>query len=952
MGITSLRAWIVAASLIAICAGSHAAGLGQISVKSALGERLNAEIDLVASKSEVGSLVVRLASPDAFERAGLVYSGLMTSVSVSVEKRADGEPYVQIASTQTVTDPFVDLLIDLSWSAGRISREFTAFLDPPAVIAAREKQAELKAQKDAAVEVRPAPTSTATPAPEPVPEPGAQAPTPDRAKTAEAEAPAPEPDATSEATAKTKMPASEEASSQKSTPVESPVPAQALVETIGGTQPTLLDYKGSALPSRAPSVTGTDDTAYGPVKSGDTLGNIARATKPANVTLEQMLVLLVRSNPDAFSDRNMNRLKTGKILQLPSADQFAGISEQDARNEVKVQARDWKVYKEQMAAAAGQAVAAGEPAEQAAAGKVGSAVEDKASAAKEPPKEVLKLSKNEPGNAANTSAGGDAKAAAARIRALEEEAIARDKAVNEANSRVAILEKQIEKLGALVEMKDKMMADLQKSAATPPVASPETPAAQKPAPQKPLAPTTPPPVTPAAPAVKPAPATVEPGAVPGKMPVVTPTPSAPEQPKPVEPIPATAKAATAPGKAPGLIDQLLGEPAYIGAAIGVLVLIGALVLRTVRRRGTSKSGSGKSNTAKARVEPSEPAAAAPVATSKLGAANEAKQASSDEVDPVAEAEIFLAYGRDAQAEELLKEALQTSPGRHEIHLKLLQIYVNRKDASAFEKVARDLQQATGGKGNIWDQASVLGYQIDPGNSRYAAGKSAAGATTSTLATSSASAENVDFNVGTGQEESMATTTDIDLGASESQFERTQIINVSSEPAPDSTASLGTVPSREADFSLPPVDIEVSDTLKAGTSGLNFDIDLNSLASAPQDADSGASAEPAVDTGLDFDISSLSLGAPDTLRQEPAAAASGIDLSGISLDLGTEPKAVPASVSSGKDDHWYDVQTKFDLAKAYQEMGDKDGAREILKEVLLEGDPEQKAAALTVMSELS
>ena len=87
-------------------------------------------------------------------------------------------------------------------------------------------------------------------------------------------------------------------------------------------------------------------------------------------------------------------------------------------------------------------------------------------------------------------------------------------------------------------------------------------------------------------------------------------------------------------------------------------------------------------------------------------------------------------------------------------------------------------------------------------------------------------------------------------------------------------------------------------------------------------------------------------------KEPAAAASGIDLSGISLDLGAEPKAVPASVSSGKDDHWYDVQTKFDLAKAYQEMGDKDGAREILKEVMSEGDTEQKAAALAVMSELS
>ena len=62
---------------------------------------------------------------------------------------------------------------------------------------------------------------------------------------------------------------------------------------------------------------------------------------------------------------------------------------------------------------------------------------------------------------------------------------------------------------------------------------------------------------------------------------------------------------------------------------------------------------------------------------------------------------------------------------------------------------------------------------------------------------------------------------------------------------------------------------------------------------------------------------------------------------------TTPRISP----SGKDDHWYDVQTKFDLAKAYQEMGDKDGAREILKEVVQEGDAEQKAAAQAVLSSL-
>ncbi|HKB82904.1 MAG TPA: FimV/HubP family polar landmark protein, partial [Burkholderiales bacterium] len=453
MGITSLRAWIVAASLLSICAVSHAAGLGKLNVMSALGDPFKAEVDLVAEKNEIGSLAVRLASRDAFERAGLAYSSLLASVKVSVEKRAGGEPYVLITSTQPIGEPFVDLLIELTWSSGRISREFTALLDPPSVIAEREKQ------KAAEAEVRAAPTAP-QPKPEPVPpppptaEPSAQASTPE--------------------TAKPEQPAS---------PPAAPVPADAKpspstpVETIGGTQPTLLG-EGSALPSGTQSGGGAD--AYGPVKSGDTLGKIASATKPSDVSLEQMLVLLLRNNPEAFSGKNMNRLKTGKILQLPTADQFAGITEADARKEVKIQARDWRAYRDQLAASAGQTVAAEEPAQQAASGKVGVTAEDKAASSKEQPKEVLKLSKNEPSAA---TAGGDAKSAA-RVRALEEEVVARDKAVKESGDRVAKLEKQIKDLQALLEMKSKGMADLQK----PVVAPPATPAAPQPPAPKPAPP--------------------------------------------------------------------------------------------------------------------------------------------------------------------------------------------------------------------------------------------------------------------------------------------------------------------------------------------------------------------------------------------------------------------------------------------------------------------------------
>ena len=912
MGITSLRAWIVAASLLSICAVSHAAGLGKLNVLSALGEPLKAEVALFAEKNEIGSLGARLASRDAFERAGLAYSNLLAGIKVSVEKRTDGEPYIRITSTEPVSEPFVDLLIELTWSSGRISREFTALLDPPSLIAEREKQ------RAAAAEVRAAPTSP-EPQPEPVPAPTAEATQPEPAKTEEPAAPAavePAPQTPGEAT-----------------PAPAPMPP---VETIGGSQPTLLG-EGSALPSSARSTSDAD--AYGPVRSGDTLGKIANATKPSEVSLEQMLVLLVRNNPGAFSGKNMNRLKAGRILQLPSADQFAGITEADARNEVRIQARDWRTYREQLAATAGQEVPEEEPAQQGVAGKIGTTVEEKSAPSTEQPKEVLKLSKNEP---AAGAAGGDAKSTA-RVQALEEEVVARDKAVKESNDRVTKLEKQIKDLQALLEMKSKGMADLQKPAAPTPQAPTE-----KPAPQAAPAP----PPTPPGPEVKPAPPTP---AAPAPAPPASQGESAPapSQPAPVQPKPAPVRTAPVQAPVPSLMDQVLDQPAYLGAAIGVLIIIGALAVRAVKRRRESKSDAEESGPARAFAENPKSASAGSF-VDKVDASTEAEKITSEEVDPVAEAEIFLAYGRDAQAEELLKEALENSPRRYEIHLKLLQIYANRKDAKSFEKVARDLQQGTGGRGEIWNQAIALGYQVDPKNSRYVAGKSAAGAAAvaGAAAAASAAAENVDFNI--GSEDSTATTTDIDLGEGGGQFDRTQIIDPAAEPAHDSTVSFEapSVPAMDFNVDFPSSDLSVPEPQSphtAGTSGLDFDFDLDSLTASSASASPASPAEPAASGGLDFDMSGLSLDAPGEPRMEGRSVAPEIDLSGISLDLGTETS--PTISPTGKDDHWYDVQTKFDLAKAYQEMGDKAGAREILREVLQEGDAEQKTAAQSVLSSL-
>ncbi len=151
-------------------------------------------------------------------------------------------------------------------------------------------------------------------------------------------------------------------------------------------------------------------------------------------------------------------------------------------------------------------------------------------------------------------------------------------------------------------------------------------------------------------------------------------------------------------------------------------------------------------------------------------------------------------------------------------------------------------------------------------------------------------------------------------------------------------------------------------------GVDFDFDLNAMSAPPSPTSTQimtkAMTQTVADVGepgmgtIEFDLSKISLDVGDAGKMEPRLefeSPSGgvmpeIDLSSINLDLGG---GQPEGAGEGpKDDRWYDVQTKFDLAKAYQEMGDKEGAREILREVIAEGDGDQKAAAERVLETLS
>jgi pilus assembly protein FimV len=955
VGKTSLVGSIIAGALILLAGAAEGAGLGKLTVLSHLGEPLRAEIDVVAAeKRELETLTVRLAPPEAYLQSNLPYPPSSLGLRMAIDHRPSGEPYIKVTSAQPVPEPFVDLLVELNWQGGRILRAYTALLDPPAFAAAPP-----------AVEPPPAPKPEATAPPPAAPEPTVETRMGSELQQAAPEAPAPE---VAAAPTPAEIAPGEAVPSQPATPPAEPVAAARPAEAGMPQQPGPAPKEDSYT-----------------VKRGDTLSRIAMQYKTDEVTLDQMLVLLFRNNKSAFSVNNMNRLKTGKVLSIPDPSEASEIPQKQAHKEVRLQVADFNAYRERLASAASATMPSPDQSGAVAGGKVTGPVQDKAAPAAGEPKEVLKLSQGDQPHA------GGGKAMQDKVRSLEEEVAARDKTIHEANERIAKLEKTVKDMQGLLELKNKPMAELQKPAVTPPSPGPAAaaPPAVVPPPVKPeVAPVMPPPAAPA----------TGPMASSGTQPNVAGGTEVQPKPKP------RPRVVAPPPPPPSLLDDLLAEPTYLIAGGAVLALIlGFLGYRIIRgRRGAAADSfvAEKKTSEVGAISAVGSDTAALVAAATRAGASQPQIA--EEVDPLAEAEIYLAYGRDGQAEEILKEALQSQPRRFEIHLKLLEIFAKRKDVPAFDAVARELQQATGGQGEIWQQAARLGYQIDPSNPRYAGGKpspeavaaaaaaaaaSAVAATDKTLdfqidsleaspeigtltdidagfgrrfatTTAAASADRIDLNVSVDDGQAPGTKTDIDLGKLGPSDATAVDLDLDSLGSPTSAgagtdinlATFGTeqssdMPVMDFDLDLPAGGDEKSQGHAGKADSVDFDLKLD---------DTGAASTGG--TALDFDIDRIALETGGASRAEPMLNLDGsgpampeIDLSSINLDLGGAGPSEPEG--GGKDDKWYDVQTKFDLAKAYQEMGDKEGAREILREVIAEGDAEQQAAAHKVLETL-
>jgi pilus assembly protein FimV len=626
-----------------------------------------------------------------------------------------------------------------------------------------------------------------------------------------------------------------------------------------------------AAPAPAPQAAAPDRVA---VKRGDTLLGIASRVRPEGVSLEQTLLGLYRENTQAF-DGNMNRLKAGKTLNVPSAEKTAAIPQQEAVRELKLQADDWRAYRQKLAGTVTAAPEAKAEPGAATSGKITPKVEDKAKPAPEAQKDVLKLSKVTPPAASASAAKADAaRALQEKLRAQEEDATAREKALQESGQRVAMLEKQVQDMQKLVEMKEKAQAEA-------PAPAPAAPAAPAPAPEA------------AAPAPAPA------------APVVEAPPAAPE---PVE----------------KWYDPLLANPMYWGGGLAALGLGGVLWWMMAgggRRRKTGGAALEDSIMSGGDVQPNTLIAASGGSvntgdTSFLTDFSQAGLGSIDthDVDPIAEAEVYMAYGRDAQAEEILKEAIGKNPDRHEIRVKLLEIYAARRNTTAFEAVAGELYAALGSKPSaLWDKACEMGRGIDPTNPLYGGSQSGAAAAAATVAATAAVAG----------------------GA----------VTFADEPVPEPVAAVQAAAPVEAEPEVVFETVTAGAPMEFESAGnvLNFDTQAE-VAVAPE------TGYVEMDTqGLNFDLPDLDLPsvADDTLKldlglEEDNGPDSKFDFSGLDLDLGD---------AGGNELELDEVGTKLDLARAYVEMGDKEGAREILNEVLAEGSDKQKADAKGMLSSL-
>ncbi|MEE4742588.1 FimV/HubP family polar landmark protein [Pseudomonas alliivorans] len=926
---------------------AQALGLGELSVKSTLNQPLVAEIELTDAQGVNASQVVpSLATTADFAQAGITRQAFLNDLSFTPVINASGKSVLRITSSKPVREPYVKFLVQVLWPNGRLLREYSLLLDPPKF-----------SPEAAAAAAAPEPVAPAAPA-------------------AQTGAPA-------------QLPAV--APSAEATPAQQPA------------QPAATP--GSPLPPPA-----ADKQSQYVTANNDTLWEIAAKVRTGG-TVQQTMLAIQALNPDAFMGGNINRLKKGQVLRLPTPQQTTALPQPQAVAEVSRQYSAWRE---------GRRLPAGPR-------QVDATRRDRAGAAPsrvDTPDNLSLVSAS--GKPAANGAAGDSDLS--NKLAVAQEALDTSRRDNaELKSRMNDLQSQLDKLQRLIELKNGQLAKMQAAgAAVPPAAA--TADASTPA-------------NAAVPAslvdangapVKPAGEIAPEDALPaGAAQVATP---AADQPLAVEPVAAPEEEDT--------LQKILDNPILLGLIGGAVLLILALILLFMARRRAARAEAEKHRRmARALAEESQFVSdmdmnAPPASFDGLDvtppnvrmgagpAAVAATAARERPADPLVQAEIHIAYGRMNQAVELLEESVKNEPERDDIRLKLMEIYAeqgNNKAYAAHERklVASGKLEAEGEqlKDSYSTQTPAAPVAAEPA-SVVAPVAVAAGAATAAALAAELDAKYVEELLAddsaepepepspepepeppvVSEAESAAVEEppvvseafDHDFDLSLDEFDEPSVEELPTVTDPDDLLLDEPVVSAVPDddeLSFESIMREQEAARAAATPDdlADFDLDLTEedpalkneddfllgLGDDPVEpvVDAAPLATPPVSDDLelpeDFDLSLA-----DEIESDQASQAFASEIDDVNAELDRlsqnlehppldEPRFTAEDAMALDDEPDFDFMagtdeaaTKLDLARAYIDMGDADGARDILDEVVNEGDDGQKSEARDMLSRLA
>ncbi len=882
---------------------AQAAGLGKMRVLSALGAPFNAEVELTNVRpEEEGNMAVRIAAPEVFKQAGIDYNPALPAIRATLSGDASN-PKIILNSASAINEPLLELLVEMSWQSGRLVRQYTVLLDP----------------------INPVNDTTAS-----------------------------------------------------NEPIQAPVPEVASLVNVASIAANNVNQNTATIPTAAlplssaltPPRAAQKNSSYD-VQRGDTLFGIAsRLSGSDGYQVKALMATLLRNNPHAFINNNINRLKAGVVLNADGADAVEdktlssnGFSNgrklttsNRSSNSNSSTSREFSQYK-QAATKAVKPLLDKNPNSKVVKNNVKTDTVAKTPASSD----QLKVSGNAAiGNQTLANGGKGSEAQIAKERALAEE-----------KSRIADLEKNIKKS---VEIKNSIITTPQASkpessklgapspVSTSAVASAAGASAAASASTSEVAPSS---------AVKPNPTTTA-GAsasVPttnnvansstvagsaSTAPVASPpAANAVKKPPQTTVVPAPEE--------PSWYENI--DPLTLGGAGGIAALLGAWALYRRKKKNEAIAFSDSTFNPKdtqGGLLTAQGGQAVDtfnsVFVSNFSEANMPME--SAEVDPVAEADVYMQYGRDAHAEDILVDALKQNPDRHPARLKLMELYASKGNQASLITQFDALSSLTQSSGSEWLAGKKI---IDSSKSGLTQTNAAA------LDVSSTSLNNPNNAVSAISKPFKSTNLAIDN------------IKLS---AP---TMIGDVAMRNTGFGLdtakPMVGAPgslVSNTPmtdsptkpSTGIAGLSFDIQSptvlgrSNVVSSAGSGSSGSSGglggvKPAVsatpDSLLEFKVSKMdvaplasvsakTVGAkPELKSQASAASLTSNDAQPLSifdkLSSNSGASATPA------------LETKLSLAKAYADIGDKEGARELLQEVIEAGHQTLSEQAKTVLNKL-